>query len=237
MKIHLPTIITNKTKLKEIYAMGILQRVVNMTKAATNEVLDKLENPVTMMNHYLRELDEKIAAAEQGMIYQQAQERMMIGKHDELSSHAALYEKNAAQAAAETREIEARAALEAMFRYQEKADETARLTQLAREAALDLELHIVALKEEKAKLQGKHAELVSRVRRANDRSAYSLQGNSSVEGFERIERKLLEMEAQHELGRIIPDRYSRFGADTIDTKQEQRNALVEEKLQQLMQKE
>lgn len=43
------------------------QCVVSMTKAAANEILGKMENPVTMLNHYLRDLDEEIARAEQNM--------------------------------------------------------------------------------------------------------------------------------------------------------------------------
>lgn len=216
--------------------MGILQRVVEMTRAATNDMLDKLENPLTMMNHYLRDLDEKIAAAEHGLVQQQAQERMLMSKHDDLISHAAIYEKSAAQAAAEEREVEARAALEAMLRYQEQADETARFIQIAREAALDLEVHIETLKEEKAKLQAKRAELVSRVRRTHHNAPSTLQGSPSAQGFERIERKVMEWEAQYELNSMQPAGYSRFETDAIDPKQEQRNALIEEQLQQLMKK-
>lgn len=215
--------------------MGILQRVVQMTKAATNELLDKLENPATMMNHYLRDLDEKIAAAERGLLQQQAEERMMIGKHDELSSCAAIYEKKAVQAAAEAREIEVRAALEAKLQYEEQANEAVRLIKLARDAALDLELHIAKLNEEKAKLQAKRAELITRVRHTHDKSAYNLQDSPSVKGFERIERKVMEWEAQHELSSILPNEYNRFSTEAIDPQQKQRNALVEEQLQQLMQ--
>ncbi|HIW34095.1 MAG TPA: PspA/IM30 family protein [Candidatus Paenibacillus intestinavium] len=216
--------------------MGILQRVVQLTKAATNEWLDKLENPETMMNHYLRDLDEKIAVAERGVLQQQVEERMLLGKHDELISYAATYEKKAVQAAAEAREVEARAALEAKLQYQEQADETVPLIKLAREAALDLELHIEALHEEKVKLQAKRTELITRVRQTHQKSSYNLQDSPSVKGFERIERKVMEWEAQHELRSILPNEYNQSSTEAIDTKQQQRNALVEEQLQQLMQK-
>lgn len=218
--------------------MGIFQRVLEMTKAATNDVLDKLENPVTMMNHYLRDLDEKLADAEHAVVQQQAHERMLQRKHEELNSQAAVYQKQAEQAAAEAREVEARTALEAMLRYQEEADETARFIQLSREATLDLELRIEALQEEKNKLQAKRTELLSRLNRSNSKSAYPLHGSSSVDGFERIERKVMELEAQQELNGMYANPYSRVssGAATADPKQEQRNLLVEEHLQRLMQK-
>jgi len=166
--------------------MGILQRVFEMTKAVTNDMLDKLENPVTMMNHYLRDLDEKLADAERAIVEQQAQERMLMRKHEELNSQAALYEKQAEQAASEAREVEARTAIEAMLRYKEEADETARFIELSRETSIDLELRIEALQEEKNKLQAKRTELMSRLNRSQSKAEYHLQGSSSVEGFERI---------------------------------------------------
>jgi len=219
--------------------MGIFQRVLEMTKAATNDVLDKLENPVAMMNHYLRDLDEKLANSERAVVEQQAHERMLQRKHEELNSQAALYEKQAEQAAADAREVEARTALEAMLRYQEEVDETARFIQLSREATLDLELRIESLQEEKSKLQAKRTELISRINRSQNSPAHHLHGSSSAEGFDRIERKVMEWEAQQELNGMHPDPYSRrlsSDAATVDPKQEQRNMLVEEHLQRLMQK-
>ncbi|MCM3634127.1 PspA/IM30 family protein [Paenibacillus camelliae] len=218
--------------------MGILQRVFEMTKAVTNDMLDKLENPVTMMNHYLRDLDEKLADAERAIVEQQAQERMLMRKHEELNSQAALYEKQAEQAASEAREVEARTAIEAMLRYKEEADETARFIELSRETSIDLELRIEALQEEKSKLQAKRTELMSRLNRSQSKAEYHLQGSSSVEGFERIERKVMEWEAQSELGGMYPDPYRHvsYNSAAVDPKQEQRNLLVEEHLQRLMQK-
>lgn len=221
--------------------MGILQRVVDMTKAAANEMLDKVENPVVMMNHYLRDLDENIAKAEHGLVQQQVQERVLIAKHEELSSQAAHYETKAEEAASEDREAEARAALEAMLLYQSQAEETAKLVQLAKSAALDLELHIEGLKEERTRLQTKREDLIARVRRANHgagneyrQAGFNWPQGSASQGFERIEQKVMEMEAERDLARAYPR--SAYSADIADPKQEQRNAQVEEQLQRLLQK-
>lgn len=223
--------------------MGILQRVVNMTRAAANEMLDKMENPVMMLNHYLRDLDEEITKAERALVQQQAQERMMISKYEELSSQASYYEKKAATAVAEDRETEARAALEAKLLYLEQAEETAKLRELSKNAAVDLELRVESLKEEKTKLQSKREELVTRVRRAsNGADSYSsqasanvLHGSSAARGFERIEQKVMEWEAERELAKSS---YGAYGHSThiAEQKQEQRSALVEEQLQRLLQK-
>ncbi|WP_053372889.1 PspA/IM30 family protein [Paenibacillus sp. FJAT-27812] len=218
--------------------MGILQRVVSMTKAAANEMLDKMENPVMMLNHYLRDLDEEIAKAERSMEHQQVQERMLQAKLKDLNEQAGYYEGKAEQAAATDREVDARMALEAKFVYQEQIEETTRLQQLAKQAALDLELHVETLKEEKKRLQGKRTELISRVQQtagaAGQRSAQSLQGSSASRGFERIEMKVMEWEAQQELAK------GSYGLDArsngFDQQQEQRSARVDEELKRLLQK-
>jgi len=221
--------------------MGILQRMVNMTRAAANEMLDKMENPVMMLNHYLRDLDEEIDRAERALVQQQAQERMMGSKFEELNTQAHYYEEKAVQAATEGREAEARTALEAKLLYLEQAEDTDRLRGIAKQAAIDLQLRVESLKEEKTRLQSKRAELVARVRQntahtgGNGYAAPHLQGSSAARGFERIEQKVMEWEAARELSRTSTG--SHYGSPTIpDQKQEQRNALVEEQLERLMQK-
>lgn len=222
--------------------MGILQRVVNMTKAAANEMLDKMENPVMMLNHYLRDLDEEIEKAERAMIQQQAQERLLGSKLEEQNQQALYYEGKAEQAAAEDREAEARAALEAKLLYLEQAEETDRLRGLAKQAAIDLQLRVESLKEEKTRLQSKRAELVARVQKATafggstSGAAPHLQGSSAAKGFERIEQKVLEWEAARELSKAsYGSGVSSYDAG-IDPKQEKRSALVEEQLQRLLKK-
>ncbi|WP_169085697.1 PspA/IM30 family protein [Paenibacillus sp. PL91] len=218
--------------------MGILQRVVSMTKAAANEMLDKIENPVMMLNHYLRDLDEDIAKAERAMEQQQVQERMLQAKLNDLNEQAAHYGEKAEQALSAEREVDARMALEAKFIYQEQAEETTRLQQLAKQAVIELGLHVQNLKEEKVKLQGKHTELVNRVRQTAGapgyKSEHSLQGSSASRGFERIEMKVMEWEAERELAKG----YNRVDAGKIgfDHQQEQRSARVDEELKRLLQK-
>lgn len=225
--------------------MGIFQRVVNMTRAAANEMLDKMENPVMMLNHYLRDLDEDIEKTERALMQQQVQERLFSSKLEEQNQQAQYYEGKAEQAAAEGREAEARAALEAKLLYLEQAEETDRLRGIAKQAAIDLQLRVESLKEEKTRLQSKRAELIARVQKTAavsggvSAAAPHLQSSSAARGFERIEQKVMEWEAAHELSKTAAgsghNGYNAYGAG-IDPKQEQRSALVEEQLQQLLKK-
>ncbi|MCR2803355.1 PspA/IM30 family protein [Paenibacillus soyae] len=222
--------------------MGILQRVVNMTKAAANEMLDKMENPVMMLNHYLRDLDEEIEKTERALIAQQAQERILGSKFDEQNAQALHYEGKAEQAAAEGREAEARTALEAKLLYLEQAEETDKLRGFAKQAVIDLQLKVESLKEEKTRLQSKRTELIARVRQSAASgaghgygAAPHLQGSAAAKGFERIEQKVLEWEAARELSKTSGGGYAGYDA-AASQKNEQRSALVEEQLQRLLKK-
>lgn len=217
--------------------MGILQRVMSMTKAAANEMLDKMENPVMMLNQYLRDLEEDIAAAERSLAAQQTQERVLENKLKEQQAQAGYYENKAEQAAAENRETEARTALEAKLLYLEQAEDTLRLQQLAREAVTELEQRVETLKEERTRLHSKRSELAARVRQSGGAggsygSPSALQGSSAQRGFERIEQKVMEWEAQRELSKG-PNGGS-AAVPGADQQQEQRNRRVDEELQRLL---
>ncbi|OBR63241.1 hypothetical protein A7K91_25155 [Paenibacillus oryzae] len=221
--------------------MGILQRVFSMTKAAANEVLDKFENPVMMLNQYLRELDEEIAATERNAASQQAQERLLASKLKEQQAQAGHYEEKAIQAAAADRETEARAALEAKLLYLEQGEETIRLQQIARQAAEELSERIESLKEERVRLHSKRAELAARVRTASATTNFAsstLNGavSQASRGFDRIEQKVMEWEAQRELSKSANGYSATDSFSPAAVAQEGRNERVEEELQRLLNK-
>ncbi|MBH5320129.1 PspA/IM30 family protein [Paenibacillus sp. GSMTC-2017] len=219
--------------------MGILHRVFSMTKAAANEVLDKIENPVMMLNHYLRDLDEEIAKVERSIAQQHAQTRFLQTKLGELHGQASYYDQKAEQAATAGREAETRTALEAKLLYLEQAEETARLHHIAEQAAIELTGRLESLKEEKVRLQGKRNELITRVRQAEGTSSSSQTnspygGSTAAQGFDRIEQKVMEWEAGRELAKGSYSVYS--SGNGYEQQQEQRNARVDEELNRLLQK-
>ncbi|WP_338552817.1 PspA/IM30 family protein [Paenibacillus sp. KS-LC4] len=218
--------------------MGILQRVFSMTKAAANEMLDKMENPVIMLNQYLRDLDADIANTERESLHQQAQERVLEAKLTELQQQADFYESKAEQAVAGEREEEARAALEAKLAYADQREETSKLAQLAKQSAFELGLRLESLKEEKIRLLEKRKELILRLKKTDKATGYSsgdsFQGSFASRGFDRIEQKLMEREAQQELSKA-PYGAGRDAAGNTQ-QNEQQSARVEEELQRLLQK-
>lgn len=221
--------------------MGILRRIVSMTKAAANEVLDKIESPAIMMNHYLRDLDDQIAQAEHSVFEQQTQKRILQAKLDSFNAQIAFYQEKAEQAAAEGRERDARTALEAKLLYIEQYEETSKLQRLAEQAVVELEQRIETMKEERTQLQSKRNELVTRMQQVNGNKSYpafatgNLQGGSATQGFSRIEQKIMEWEAQHEIAQS--NRNFNPSANYTEQQQQARSAYVDEEMQRLMQKQ
>lgn len=220
--------------------MGILRRIVSMTKAAANEVLDKIESPSIMMNHYLRDLDDQIAQAEHSVFEQQTQKRILQAKLDSFNAQIAFYQEKAEQAAAEGRERDARTALEAKLLYIEQYEETSKLQRLAEQAVVELEQRIEILKEERTQLQSKRNELVTRMQQVNGNKTYpafagNLHGSSATQGFSRIEQKIMEWEAQQEVAQS--NHSFNQSANYTEQQQQARTAYVDEEMQRLMQKQ
>lgn len=218
--------------------MGILKRVVDMTKAAANEVLDKIEKPGMMLNQYLRDLDEQISGLENAISTQKVQERMLQGKYQDQNEQASFYEEKAGKAIAEGSETDARIALEAKLLYAEQAEETARLQEMAAKSVTELEQNLEQMKEERTRLQSRRSELMTRINHTgkpqHDSAAHTLYGGTASQGFDRIEQKIMEWEAHQ----TIAKPYSAYtNQQEASYQQELRNTRVEEELQRLMQKQ
>lgn len=235
--------------------MGILSRIVSMTKAAANEVLDKLESPSLLMNQYLRDLDEQIAQAEQAVVEQQAKERILQTKLDDCSKQMAYYEEKAEQAALEGREFDARTAIEAKLLYQENFEDVLKSQQLTSQAIIEWQQRIEMLKEERTQLQNKRNELMTRLQKVNVNEGFAgfsgtLHASSASQGFNRIEQKIMEWEAQQEVAKGsfsygAPSGYgvtTSYGASVSsaninEQQQAERSAYVDAELQRLMEKQ
>lgn len=63
--------------------MGVFKRIKDMTKASVNDMLDKVEDPIVMLNQYLRDMEAEIHEAEVTVAKQMANERRMKQRLDE----------------------------------------------------------------------------------------------------------------------------------------------------------
>src|SRR5437899_756291 len=92
--------------------MGVFTRIKDMTKASIHEVLDKVEDPVIMLNQYLRDMEEEIALAEVTVAKQIANERKLQERLHNAARTSSDREAKASAALKNDQEAVARQALE-----------------------------------------------------------------------------------------------------------------------------
>ncbi|WP_162551223.1 PspA/IM30 family protein [Paenibacillus tepidiphilus] len=193
---------------------GILQRLATLTKAAIHEGLNKLEDPILLTGQYLRDLEEKIESAENKQRQLQASASVLERRIAEYQVQAETSEAGAVKAMSEGNEAAARTAVLAKLQYTESAQEAAANLERTRQTLTALEADLANAKEEHVRLKAKRAELAERARKAEEAVKASSRSASSVtypgthapvinagaasRGFERMEDKISEWEAQAE---------------------------------------
>lgn len=201
---------------------SILDRIAALTKAAVHEGLNRLEDPVMMTGQYLRDLDDRIAAAEQRSRDLQTAGKLLERRLKEYRMLAELSEADAVKALERGDEAAAKAALEAKLRYETSSQECAGGLEETRQAVAGLTYEISAARQEQARLKAKRAELAERAEKARKAAelAKPASGHAGIpgvpapfldtsfasRGFERMEEKIREWEAgTADQSRYVPD--------------------------------
>ena len=180
--------------------MGIFKRLKTIVTADVNEVLDKMENPLSMLNQYLRDMENQLEEAKGALA-----DQLYLEKKYELlvADEEALVAKRARQAElAVTRgedEI-AKLALQEKILHETKVNSYRKQYEITKQQTEKLKEQISKLVEKFQELQYKKLVLTSRAHAAKSMQQgqamlASFQSEQAVSGFAKAEEQVRKLEA------------------------------------------
>ncbi len=222
--------------------MGVFQRMKDITRASLNDMLDKVEDPVVMLNQYLRDMEEEIAQAEVGVAKQMATERKLRQRLDESVRLSMDREAKAMEALRNGEEARARMWLEEKLYHDEKVKEIRDLYLQAKNTVEELVQQLHEMKDQYYHMRNKRHELAVRAQMAKTRkhmaqvsSAHVLETGLAARGFHRMEEKIMQMEIEAEILRK-PHLGQRDAVNPYQATDAATQQKIEEQLQALREK-
>jgi phage shock protein A len=181
--------------------MGIFKRLRDLTAASINDLLDKAEDPVKMLNQFLRDMEEDIMEAESAVAKQIAVEKKFKLQLEEAQEMVLKRQEQAVKALEQNNEDLARRALEDKKEHQTRYDEMVKQHAIAKTNADQLRNQLSEMKDEFHKMKNKKDLLVARAESAKAQKSINqaMSGfgtDNAAKGFDRMSEKVLQMEAE-----------------------------------------
>jgi phage shock protein A len=183
--------------------MGIFKRLRDLTMASVNDMLDKAEDPVKMLNQFLRDMEQDIQEAEVAVAKQIAIEKKFKQQYEEAEEMVTKRGEQAMKALEAGNEDLARRTLQDKKEHQERYDEMKRQYDMAKENADRLRGQLSEMKDQFNTMKNKKDLLVARAEAAKakkqiNQAMSGFGGDSASKGFERMNEKVLQLEAEAE---------------------------------------
>ncbi|HET7626804.1 MAG TPA: PspA/IM30 family protein [Bacillales bacterium] len=207
----------------------LFKRVQTVVSSELNALLDKAEDPVKMLDQFMRDMEEDIHEAETAVAKQIANEKMLKKKYEDAQK---LVEKRQLQAekAIEAGDDDlARRALEDKKHHDSHADSLRDAWERAKQDSAALRSKLQEMKDEYEEMKLKQDSLKARAESAKaqtkiNRTMSGIGSDASRAGFERMEEKVMRYEAEAETSedlrsanRSLDDEFEKLdGKDSVD---------------------
>lgn len=181
--------------------MGIFKRLRDLTMGSINDLLDKAEDPVKMLNQFLRDMEEDILEAETSVAKQIAIEKKFKQQYDESEELVAKRAEQALKALEQGNEDLARRALEDKKEQQARCNQFKEQYDISKKNADQLRGQLSEMKDEFTKMKNKKELLIARAEtaKAQKQINQAMSGfgtDNGAKGFDRMSAKVLQMEAE-----------------------------------------
>lgn len=188
--------------------MGVFKRLRDLTMASINDLLDKAEDPVKMLNQFLRDMEQDILEAEAAVAKQIAIEKKFKQQVEESQDIVTRREEQALKALEQGNEDLARRALQDKKEQQAKLDEFTNQHTIAKTNADRLRSQLDEMKDEFNKMKSKKDLLVARAEAAKaqkhiNQAMSGFGTDNAAKGFDRMSEKVLQLEAEAEASNDI----------------------------------
>ncbi|SFJ11958.1 phage shock protein A (PspA) family protein [Halobacillus dabanensis] len=177
------------------------KRVKTVVGSELNSMLDKAEDPVKMLDQFMRDMENDIREAESAVAKQIANEKMLKRKYDDSQALVDKRMQQAEKAIEAGNEDLARRALEDKKNHQDQAEQLKASWERAQQDADNLRQKLDEMKKEYQEMKLKKDSLKARAESAKtrtkmNRTMSSIGGDESRQGFERMEEKVMHYEAE-----------------------------------------
>ncbi|WP_096201465.1 PspA/IM30 family protein [Bacillus sp. FJAT-45350] len=185
----------------------VFRRIRDITMATIHEGLNQIENPVSMLNQYLRDLDEEINKGKEAITKQMMLESKFQNQQQEMELLAAKRLKQAELALKAGEEVLARKAFYEKKRYEEKAEYYKDLAEKNQIEVLDLKENLEAMLEKFTQLRDKKNALLARANAARTKekmheAIVKFDSEQAEKGFARMEERIFEMETRNRVSMV-----------------------------------
>ncbi|HEU4962965.1 MAG TPA: PspA/IM30 family protein [Bacilli bacterium] len=183
--------------------MALFKRLRDLTMSNLNALLDKAEDPVKMLDQYLRDMEEDIQEAEVAVAKQIAIEKKLKQQFEEAQALVEKRETQALQALEAGNEDLARRALMDKKQVGEKANDYRQQYEAAKASADNLRAKLGEMKDQFGQMKNKRDTLKARAQAAKaqkqiNQTMSGFGSDNAAKGFDRMEEKVLQLEAEAE---------------------------------------